>query len=37
MQPLTNEERHTLRTIAIIVLVLAGLELSLGLIAVTLS
>ncbi len=37
MQPLTDEDRHTLRTIAIIILVLAGLELGLALVAVSLA
>ncbi len=37
MQPLTNEDRHTLRTIAIIILVLAGLELGFVLAAVSLG
>jgi len=37
MQPLTKEDRHTLHIIAVIILVLAGLELGLALIALSLA
>ena len=37
MEPLTREDRHTLRTIAIIILALAGLELGFVLISVGLA